>query len=210
MKTRIYIKISACDSYEILRESKPRQIESNVTSRSEILAHSCPSSHIRTVRALQPFTNHAVVRPRFMRRRAAPRSAAQRLASPFKCSARKRTGRGVDIRHYRPMIYAFRVCVFHRSHLLSSKFITGARARAARFNTGRFAIVAVLPLQDAAAATAATPGAASRALSLPPSLFYPSARTAVLPFSCRFLFQRFSVYRLTTARYELLGADYNV
>lgn len=88
------------------------------------------------------------------------------------------------------MIYAFRVCVFHRSHLLSSKFITGARA--ARFNTGRFAIVAVLPLPDAAA----------------PSLFYPSARTAATP--CRFLFQRFSVYRLTTARYEPLGADYNV
>lgn len=55
--------------------------------------------------------------------------------SSLKCSARKRTGaQGVDIRHYRPMIYAFRDCISPFASL-SSKFII-AKERETHFNTG--------------------------------------------------------------------------
>lgn len=76
---------------EVDSSVKPRQIEPNVTRRGEI------SSPSITQFEFQPL---------------AKRAAAS--LSSLKCPARKRTdvARGVvDIRHYRPMIYAFRDCI---------------------------------------------------------------------------------------------------
>jgi len=122
----------------------------------------CTSSLICAVRAstLQPFANHAVVRPRFMRRRAAPRRLSARLVN-------------APVRGWHPALSSHDLRILR---LCISPFASPFVEIYYRRSRGPPLIRGVLPSSPFSLTGRLHPlGAASRTLYPPPSLFYPSA-----------------------------------
>lgn len=167
---------------------EPRRIEPNVTSCGENFGP-LPRFHPSfTQYERQPFANRAVMWPRFMRRR-----AASRCVVPLKCSACKRTSAGLTsgiivpwFTHSASLYFTIRIS-FRRN--LLQPHSQSALIRDVSLSLSRPA------LQDAATPPPAHRLAFSTRLSNHLSFILPPGSSP----SCRFLFQHFSVYRLTTA-----------